>query len=79
LRGPLPGRQQRHPASGVKLQRVSQAVQRIEMRVPARTTFQVCDPAYAQPGAVGQRLLRQPRGQPVLAKQLRKDAPPFLP
>jgi hypothetical protein len=76
---PLPGRQQRDPASRVKLQRLSQAVQRIEMRVPARTTFQVRDPAHAKPGTVGQRLLRQPRRQPVLAKQLRKGAPPFLP
>jgi len=74
---PLPSRQQSNPVSRVKLQRPGQAPQRMKVRVPAGTTFQVRDSAHAKPGAVGQRLLRQPRRQPVLAKQLRKGAPPF--
>jgi hypothetical protein len=75
--GPLPGRQQSHPVSRVKLQRLSQAAQRMKVRVPAGTPLQVRDPAHAKPGSVSQRLLRQARRQPVPAKQLRKGAPPF--
>src|SRR5215813_4085850 len=75
--GPLSGPQQSKPVIRVKLQRLSQAAQRMEMRVPPNTTFQVRDPAHTEAGAVGQRLLRQPSRQPLSTKQFPKGAPPI--
>jgi hypothetical protein len=72
----LAGNQQGDPILGRQLERLSQAAQRVEMRIPACPSLQVGDPAHTESGPVGQRLLSQSRGRPVLPEQVGECAPP---
>jgi hypothetical protein len=74
---PLAGSHQRHPIIRRKLQRLGQALQRVEVGESPRAAFQVRDAAHTQPRPLRQRLLRQARRGPIPA-QVRAEVPSSL-
>jgi len=58
-----------------QVQRPRQAAHRLASR-PAAAPLQGLDGAHAQPGPLGQRLLRQPNGEPVFPELCAENVPP---